>query len=69
LRPAPGLVVTIAGTGQFCVQATSPDEGAVGVAQNDGGEVPRTIDVSMDIGNFCDVAAPNAQIAVQTWVQ
>jgi hypothetical protein len=61
-----GLVVTIVGTGQYCVQATAPSEGAVGVAQWDGPYVPRTIDVSMGIGNPC-ANVPGAQIFVQTW--
>ncbi len=64
----PGLVVTITGTGQFCVQMTSVQEGIVGVAQWDGGEVPRTIDVTMGIGDPCPTV-PNAQVFVQTWTQ
>lgn len=64
----PGLVVTIIGTGQFCVQMTSVQEGIVGVAQWDGAEVPRTIDVTMGIGDPCQTV-PNAQVFVQTWVQ
>lgn len=64
----PGLVVTIIGTGQFCVQMTSVQEGIVGVAQWDGAEVPRTIDVTMGIGDPCG-AVPNAQVFVQTWTQ
>jgi hypothetical protein len=64
----PGLVVTITGTGQFCVQMTSVQEGIVGVAQNDGADVPRTIDVTMGIGDPCPTV-PDAQVFVQTWVQ
>jgi hypothetical protein len=64
----PGLVVTIIGTGQFCIQATSVSEGVVGVAQWDGAEVPRTIDVTMGISNPCN-AVPSAQFMVQTWTQ
>lgn len=64
----PGLVVTIIGTGQFCIHATSVSEGVVGVAQNDGADVPRTIDVTMGIANDCN-AVPDADFMVQTWTQ
>jgi len=62
-----GLTVVHTGTRQYCITATSPSEGTVGVAQNDGGDVPRTIDVSMGIGDPCP-SVPGAQIFVETWV-
>jgi hypothetical protein len=64
----PGLVVTVTGIGQFCLHMTSVQEGIVGVAQYDGGEVPRTIDVTMGIGDPCPTV-PDAQVFVQTWTQ
>jgi hypothetical protein len=63
-----GLVVTIIGAGQFCIHATSVSEGVVGVAQNDGADVPRTIDVTMGIANACN-NVPDATFLVQTWTQ
>ena len=65
----PGLVVTKIGTGEYCIQATTPNEGAVGVLQDDSGtaSVHGTIAVTMGITDPCDTAAPNAQIAVTTW--
>lgn len=66
----PGLVVTKVGTGAYCIQATSPNEGAVGVLQDQfadqTGGVHGTIDVTMGVGNPC-AAEPLAQIAVNTW--
>ena len=65
----PGLIVTHVAAGQYCITATSPSEGAVGVLQDQtggGGGSRGTIDVSMGIGNFCN-AVQGAQIAVQTW--
>jgi hypothetical protein len=64
----PGLTVTIFADGEYCIHATSAAEGAVGVAQNDGGDVPRTIDVSMGIGSDCN-EVPDSNITVQTWIQ
>jgi hypothetical protein len=63
-----GLTVTIIDSGQFCVHATSVSEGLVGVAQNDGADVPRTIDVTMGIANDCN-SVPDATFMVQTWTQ
>jgi hypothetical protein len=66
-----GLVVTKVGTGAYCIQATSPNEGAVGVLQDDfadqSGGIHGTIDVTMGIGSPCSATAPGAQIAVNTW--
>jgi hypothetical protein len=66
----PGLVVTKVGVGAYCIQATSPNEGAVGVLQDDfadqSGGIHGTIDVTMGIGNPC-ASVPGAQIAVNTW--
>ncbi len=64
----PGLVVTILAANQFCIHATSVSEGVVGVAQTDGADVPRTVDVTMGIANDCN-AVPDADFMVQTWVQ
>lgn len=61
----PGLVVTHVATGQYCIKATSPQEGAVGVLQNQG-NAHGTIDVSMGIGSFCNSVA-GSNITVQTW--
>ncbi len=60
-----GLVVTHVAAGQYCIQVTSANEGAVGVLQDQGG-AHGTIDVSMGIGSFCN-AVSGAQITVQTW--
>lgn len=64
----PGLTVTILGTGQFCIHATSVSEGLVGVAQSDGADVPRTIDVTKGITTDCD-SVPDSSFMVQTWTQ
>ncbi len=61
----PGLRVRHVGVGHYCVHATSPSEGAVGVLQNQGG-THGLIDVTMGIGNPCP-AVPGAQISVRTW--
>lgn len=65
-----GLVVTKVGVGAYCIQATSPNEGAVGVLQDDfadqTGGIHGTIDVTMGIGSPC-ASVPGAQIAVNTW--
>ncbi|MEO7064912.1 MAG: hypothetical protein ABI082_14205 [Dokdonella sp.] len=60
-----GLVVTHVAPGQYCIHATSPNEGAVGVLQDQGG-THGTIDVSMGIGSFCNPVS-GANITVQTW--
>jgi hypothetical protein len=65
-----GLVVTKVGVGAYCITATAPNEGVVGVLQDDEGDqtggVHGTIDVTMGIGNPCP-SVPSAQIAVNTW--
>jgi hypothetical protein len=60
----PGVVVTHVAVGQWCIQATSPEEGAVGVLQNEGGQAGGTIRVSMGISSFCDTVA-GANITVE----
>jgi hypothetical protein len=62
-----GLTVTRTGVGQFCVHATSPSEGTVGVTQDAGSGLPGTINVTMGAGNPCPTV-PSAQIFVQTFV-
>ena len=64
-----GLVVTKAGTGQYCLNVTSAQEGAVGVLQNDqfGPAAAGSITVTMGLGpNVCE-AVVGTDLVVEAW--
>ena len=69
LSSDPTLAVSRLGPGSYCITVANPEEGAVGVLQNQAATATGpvgTIDVTMGIINPC-AAVPGAQIAVRTF--